>query len=154
MRSVEGFTLWLGNARDARDPKTLFDAEIQAVVDLAGNEPPAAPPRGLVYLRFPLVDGAGNPVWMLRMAIRAVAGLLGAKAPTLVCCSAGMSRGPVVAAAAASELRHRPLSETLEWTTRGGAADVSPAFLKEVESILIVPAQDDDSSVFNVPNVR
>lgn len=154
MRSVEGFTLWLGNARDARDAKTLFDAEIEAVVDLAGNEPPATPPRGLVYLRFPLVDGEGNSVWMLRMAIRSVAGLLGAKVPTLVCCSAGMSRAPVVAAAAASELRHRPLSETLEWTLRGGPADVSPTFLKEVESILFVPAVDDDSSVFSAPNGR
>ena len=66
MRQINGRPLWLGNASDLRNTPLLFAAGIVAVVDLAGNEPPAALPREFVYCRFPIVDGGGNPVWLLR----------------------------------------------------------------------------------------
>ena len=50
-----------GSCRDVRDPSKLLEAGISAVVDLALNEPPAMLPRELVYCRFPLIDGFGNP---------------------------------------------------------------------------------------------
>ena len=59
-RHVEGFPLWIGTARDARDIKGVLDAGIEAIVDLAMMNEPVTPTRELVYLRFPLVDGGGN----------------------------------------------------------------------------------------------
>src|SRR5688572_12689172 len=94
VRQVPGYPLWLGHAGDARDLRTVLEAGILAVVDLALNEPPAAVTRELVYCRFPLVDGPGNPPWLLRAAVETVAGLVRSDTPTLVYCGAGMSRTP------------------------------------------------------------
>lgn len=66
MRKIFDLPLWLGNARDARDYARLFELEIQAVVDLAMEERPEPPPRELIWLRFPLVDGGGNSPVLLR----------------------------------------------------------------------------------------
>ena len=65
---------------------------IEAVVELADSEQVAVLPRELVRCRFPLSDGGINPPWLLRMASDAVAALIRADIPTLVCCAAGMSR--------------------------------------------------------------
>jgi hypothetical protein len=62
MRSAAGFPLWIGHVGDVRDPRSLFSTGTLAVIDLALNEPPASLPRELVYCRFPLIDGAGNPL--------------------------------------------------------------------------------------------
>ena len=35
MRRIDGFALWVGTARDARDIKGVLDAGLEAVVDLA-----------------------------------------------------------------------------------------------------------------------
>ena len=35
MRRIEGFPLWIGTARDARDIKGVLNAGIEAIVDLA-----------------------------------------------------------------------------------------------------------------------
>jgi len=69
VRPIPGYNLWLGNARDGRDLRAILDAGIQAVVDLAFEEPPAVLVRELTYCRFPLLDGAGNPPWLLRAAV-------------------------------------------------------------------------------------
>jgi hypothetical protein len=72
MRQVATLSLWLGHAGDGRDSAALHASGISAVVDLAMNEPPAVPARELVYCRFPLLDGAGNPPWRLRAAVETV----------------------------------------------------------------------------------
>ena len=71
---IEGFPLWIGTARDARDIKGVLDAGIEAIVDLAMMNEPVTPTRELVYLRFPLVDGGGNPPWLICAAVLAVEG--------------------------------------------------------------------------------
>ena len=96
--------LYLGNALDARDPRKLFDQEIQAVVDVAWDEPPASLPRDLIYCRFPLVDGEGNAPALLTACIENTVGLLRVDFRTLVSCSAGMSRSPTIAAFALAGL--------------------------------------------------
>ena len=100
MRQVEGYPLWIGTARDARDIRGVLDAGIEAIVDLAAMCEPVQPTRELVYLRFPLVDGADNPPWQITAAVQAVTGLVSLGVPTLVACDGGMSRAPVIAAAA------------------------------------------------------
>ena len=56
------------------------------------------PTRELVYLRFPILDGAENPPWQITAAVQAVTGLVKLGVPTLVACDGGMSRSLVIAA--------------------------------------------------------
>ena len=92
--------LWLGNALDARNPRRLFELAIAAIVDLAREEPSAQLPRELAYCRFPLIDSGGNPRGLLAAAIQTTTVLVVRQVPTLVACSAGMSRSPAIVAAA------------------------------------------------------
>lgn len=114
----------------------VLAAEVEAVVDLAANEPPHVFARGQTHARFPLLDGGGNPAWLLRTALLTLAELLRSSVPTFVFCSAGMSRSVVVAAAALAVVHQRPLSETLGMVAGNGPADVSPGLLADVESVL------------------
>ena len=91
--------LWLGHAADAQDFKRILDLEITALVQLAAEEAPLQPPRELIYCRFPLVDGPGNDASLLSLAITTLANLLEKRKSVLVCCGAGLSRSPAVAAA-------------------------------------------------------
>jgi protein-tyrosine phosphatase len=132
MRQINDWPLWLGNAYEVRDLRIIHAAEIAAVVDLSLNEPPLAVTRELIYCRFPLLDGTGNPPWLLRLAAQTVAEFLRQDIRTLVFCSAGMSRTPVIAAAAISLLQGKAITAILEEIVRDGPADVSPALLSEV----------------------
>lgn len=134
MRPISVFSLWIGNVGDARDPRLLFSAGIRAVVDLALNEPPAVLPRELVYCRFPLIDGVGNPPWLLQTAIACVANFLRSDIPTLVYCGAGMNQSPCIAAAALARVRGGSPDEALTWVAKFGAVDVAPGFWAEVKA--------------------
>src|SRR5205823_12205646 len=100
MREVLPGLLWISNAIDARDVSGVLGTGIEAVVDIAIEEKPIAFPRDILYCRFPLNDGEGNRPEFLRMAVKLTMQLISAKCPTLVCCGAGMSRSPAVAAMA------------------------------------------------------
>ena len=100
MQIIYSDLLWIGNACDLRNPKSLFDACISAVVDVAYEEEPARLPRELLYCRFPIFDGSGNDAVVLRQSVQTIVDLLGARTRTIVTCSAGMSRSPAIAAAA------------------------------------------------------
>jgi hypothetical protein len=132
MRRLERSPLWIGNARDARDFRALFDEGIQAVVALALEELPAPPPREMTYCRFPLLDGPGNAPWLLQLAIEVTARLIHARTPTLLCCSGGMSRSPAIAAAALSRVRDGSPEEHLTTVAGIGPADVAPGLWQEV----------------------
>ena len=129
MRRIADLPLWIGTARDARDIRGVVDAGIEAVVDLAMDEPPVHPTRELVYLRFPLVDNAGNPPWVVRTAVEAVVGLLQSGVPTLVACSAGASRSPAVAAVAIARWKGISPDDGLKMIGRG---DLSPSLWREL----------------------
>src|SRR5258708_19880981 len=117
MRKIETYPLWIGHAGDGRDFRALFDVGIHAVVDLALEEAPAVLPREFIYLRVPLVDGAGNPAKMLMLAVHSLATLLRMHLPTLVVCGAGMSRAPSVAAAALALVHHETPEPSLQTPT-------------------------------------
>lgn len=68
--------LCLGNALDARDLRKLYEREIAAVVDLAIEEKPAELGRDIIYLRVPLIDGAGNSPLAIRLAIETAVTLI------------------------------------------------------------------------------
>src|SRR5436309_2340860 len=136
MRQIAPHSLWLGHIEDARDLRAVHSAGIRALVDLAANELPVPVSRDLIYCRFPLVDGLGNSPDMLRLAISVTADLLRCKTPTLVFCSAGMSRTPAVAAAALSRATGRTAEQCLAEIVQGAAVDLSPAFWRDVVAVL------------------
>jgi hypothetical protein len=114
----------------------MLNCGIRVLVQLGIEEPPVQPPRELVYLRFPLLDGPGNDPDLLGLAIHLVAALIQQRIPTIVCCGAGMSRSPAVAAAALSVALDSPFGECLRKVLEGRPADVSPGLLADVRAAL------------------
>src|SRR5438552_6823632 len=100
MNQIKPYPVWLGHVGDGRAIRALFDEGIRAIVQLAVEEAALQLPRELVCLRIPLVDGADNDPDLLCLSITSVALLIESNVPTLVCCSAGMSRSPAVVAGA------------------------------------------------------
>ncbi len=88
IRNVYSDHLYVGNALDARDLRMLYDNGIRAVVDLAINEKPAQLGRELIYCRFPINDGDGNPDWLIAIAIQTIVSMVRHEIRTLVACSA------------------------------------------------------------------
>jgi protein-tyrosine phosphatase len=93
-------------------------------------------PREIVYCRLPLVDGAGNPPWLLRAAVKLAAGLLRNRTPTLIYCSVGLSRTPAVAAAALALARGRDPLQCLNSLVPDRPHDVSPGLWQDVLAVL------------------
>ncbi|MGL5098054.1 MAG: hypothetical protein ACRDD1_20910, partial [Planctomycetia bacterium] len=111
MRQAADRLLWIGHAGDLWDARAVLSAGVAAVVELADNEPFAVLPRDLVRCRFPLSDGGDNPAWLLRLVAETTAALLAANVPTLVCCSAGLSRSVCAAAAGVARAESRPFDD-------------------------------------------
>ena len=132
MRQVPNTTCWIGNARDYGAHRELFDRGIEAVVQLAAEEPVIATPRELMCFRLPLLDGAGNDPARLKLAINVVAQLIAAGIPTLVSCSAGMSRSPAIVAAALAQVEQADVGEVLLRVIADGPREVSAALWREI----------------------
>ncbi len=132
MREILSGQLWLGNAGDGRDPTRLVQAGVAAVVNLAAEEPSPNLPRSMIYCRFPIMDGAQDTRGILDLAIRTLVSLLQQRIPTLVHCSAGMSRSPAVAAAALSVAFGGSPEERLRQIVAGQPHDVSPRLWEAV----------------------
>lgn len=113
----------------------LLQAGIRAVVDVAYEEPPAALPRELILFRVPLTDGGGNSPESLGLAIGSVERLLRSAIPTLGACNAGLSRSPLVAAAAISRVEQIPLQAALQRIQKVRPLDASARLLNDVEQI-------------------
>ena len=135
MHEVIANQLWLGTAADARDFKGDRRAGIISVVDLAMEEAAIHFPRDIVYCRIPLVDGAGNRPEIIMVAVQLTASLIATGVPTLVACSAGMSRSPAIVAAAIANIGEATMEEALEQITAGVAHDVSTSLWAEVRSV-------------------
>jgi protein-tyrosine phosphatase len=135
IRTTHHDLLFIGDAINARDLRQLYDHNISAVVDLAANESPAQLGRDIIYCRFPLHDDGSNSPELLFAAIDCLRSLLLNRFSTLVACSAGMSRSPVVASAALSVISGVPFNDSLVNILRGVPHDVSPALVATVASI-------------------
>ena len=98
MIEIQPNLLWLGNAHDVQNFEAIFDNGISAVVDVAYEEPATLLPRQLIYCRVPLNDGGGNEPNLILFAVETLLDLLKSEIPTLVACSAGLSRSPTIAA--------------------------------------------------------
>ena len=136
MREAIPKKLWIGNAMDARDVRSVLGLGITAIVDLAIEEVPIQFPRDIVYCRFPLIDGSGNSPDILHAAIQMTAHFVRSEIPTLVACGAGMSRSPVIVAAAMAMTEGGTLVDALGKLTAGQPHDVSPSLLVEVSEVV------------------
>lgn len=132
MREIIPGKLWIANARQARDLRATLAPGVTAVIDLAIEEQPIAFPRDILYCRFPLLDGTGNPQHLLTACVDTVSRLVEANRPTAIACSAGMSRSPIIAAAAIAQVKGTSLEVALLKLTETGPHDVSPALLNDV----------------------
>ena len=136
MRRLAPLPIWIGNAGDARDLRRVHATELAAIVDLAAEELPVPVTRGLMYFRVPLMDGAENEPVCLNLAINTVCELIAGQVPTLVACSAGMSRSPLIVAAAISRVEGVSLEAALERITPQGPVDLAPGLLTTVQAAL------------------
>lgn len=132
MRQITPFLVWVGHAGDGRAFRQLFDLGIRAVVQVAVEEPAIQPPRELIYLRFPLMDGTGNDPELLDLTLCSVARLIQKGIPCLLCCGAGMSRSPAIVAAALAVNQAADFDECLKSVGACGPTDVSPGFAAEM----------------------
>ena len=135
IRDAYNGLLYIGDAISARDLKQIYDHDIAAVLDLAGNEPPAVLGRDIIYCRFPLADDDSNDDAIVSAAIICLRSLMDRQIRTLVACSAGMSRSPLVAAAAVSLWCHDSLSDCLARITTNAPHDVSPTLYSSVNRV-------------------
>jgi protein-tyrosine phosphatase len=143
MRQVHGTSLWIGNAGDLRKPASIFDNGIEAVIDVAEEEPVSTLPRSLNYIRLPLADDASNTTWKVELAIETAANLLRRKVSMLIACSAGLSRSLCVAAGAIARVRRTDPHEALAEVIASGPADISPGFWEQVVCLVSAPSHDD-----------
>jgi hypothetical protein len=132
MREIISRRLWLGNAADACNVEGIMQAGILAVIDLAAEQAMPTLPRSLVYCRFPILDGQQSAPAVLRAAIEAIVSLLSKEIPTLVFCSAGMSRSPAVLAGALSVLQGGSPDDRLRQIALGHPHDVSPQLWQDI----------------------
>ena len=136
MRQVSDYPLWIGYAGDGSDFRSVLDSGIRAIVQVAYEEPPLHPPRELLYCRFPLIDGPDNDKTNLALAITAVANLLEKGVPVLVCCGAGMSRSPAIAAAALSMVYQESPEDCLKQIAGDEPMDVAPSLWLGVKALV------------------
>ena len=132
MREILPGRLWLGNAADARNAEGVIQAGILAVVDLAAEEKIPDLPRGLIYCRFPIMDGQQTSQSVLPAAIETLVSLLKRGTPTLVFCGAGMSRSPALVAGALSIVEGGSPDDRLREIALGHPHDVSPQLWQAV----------------------
>ena len=133
MRAIIPSQLWLGNAMDARDLRCIHDAGIHAIIDLAFEEAVPQITRELIYFRIPITDGSANTPEILTAAIETTASMIRKTIPTLVACSAGMSRSPSILAAALALVRGQSPDEMLQELIAGNPHDVSPVLWSHVK---------------------
>ncbi len=136
MRKIGHFPLWIGHAGNGRDVSRMHELGIRALVQLASEEPAIPVPRDLLYFRIPIADGSGDQDETLALAIRAVADLIARRVPTLVCCAAGLSRSPCVAAAGLAVAIGVSADEGLRQVADAGRCDVAPELWNEAVGLL------------------
>jgi hypothetical protein len=136
MRSIIPDLLWIGNADDARDVRSVVSLGMRAVIDLADGEPSIQYPREIVYCRLPLNDGLTNDPATVRVAVSSTVEFIKSQVPTLVTCTGGMSRSPAIAAAAVALVERIDPDKALLRVVSAGPHDVSPGLWSRVKKLV------------------
>jgi protein-tyrosine phosphatase len=134
MVQIPPHSLWIGATGALHDFRALYDNGIRAVVQLAYEESLTLP-HDLIGYRFPLVDGDDNDAEVLALAISTLTHLLEQNFACLVCCQAGLSRSPAIAAAALARLTRHPYQACLDVIGKYHPHAIHPGLRKQVESM-------------------
>ena len=133
--NVPNTELWLGNAADLRDIRSMLNCEVAVIIDLAAEEPVPSLPRSINYCRFCFTDDGNDPT-AIAAAITTTTLWLRAGKRTAICCNAGMNRSPAIAAAALASSQNSSFNQQLESIAGLKPIDVNPALLIQVSDIL------------------
>ena len=136
MNQILPYSLWLGHCGEGRNYGQILDLGARAIVQLAAEDAPLQPPPQLILCRFPLVDGTGNCAEVVHLAIGTVASLIRSHVPTFLCCGAGMSRAPTIAAAALASIADESPEECLRYLEHYHPSIVTPHFWEEVTGMV------------------
>ena len=118
--------LHIGSRGDVLDPRKIYDSEIQAIIDLAAEEPPLHL-RDIPYFRIPLHDDDSNPQELLQLALQTIQSCHHQHLKTLLVCSLGMSRSPALASTAIALLTDESPANLLSQYATNSPLDVSPS---------------------------
>jgi protein-tyrosine phosphatase len=135
MHQIPPHCLWIGTTGDLRDWRRLYDVGIRAVLHVAYEEPALTLPHDLIACRFPLVDGEENSAEILHLAIRTLTQFLDQKFACLVCCQAGLSRSPAIAAAALAKLTGQAFSECVELVRMYHPCAIHPGLAAQIRAL-------------------
>lgn len=141
MYELHSELLWFGNAIEIREPAGLFEVGVQAVIDVAFEEKPSLLPRQLIYCRFPIVDGGGNDEEVLRVAVRTTVDLISSGTKTIVACSAGMSRGPMIATFALAAFNSESPKRIIQAIAEKRALEVNGKLWNQLNAIFPYPSE-------------
>lgn len=136
MIQVEPYLLWIGHLGEGQALEKFERQAIRAVVQLAVEERPLELPREMIFYRFPLVDGCGNDAELIGLAVAAVASLVRRQIPALVCCGAGMSRSPSIAAAGIAIAETMAPAQALQIVNKHHRTDVLPGLWQEIVDVI------------------
>ena len=135
MIRVPNRDVWLGNASDLRDMRSLLNTGVAAIVDLAIEEPIPAMPRVINYARFALTDDGEGAETTIAAALRLVTSFIDGSVPIAICCNAGMNRSPSIAAAGMALAFRSEARAELRTIAGLKAIDVNPALWSRVVGV-------------------
>lgn len=92
--------LYLGNLREAGNPKTYTENNITAVLNLCNLDPVRPYPEHLIIARQPLIDSGQNKMADFELAVEQLFELLNNEEYVFVHCGAGVSRSCAITATA------------------------------------------------------
>jgi len=136
VREIISSQIWIGNRSDRDNLKQLYNLEIKAIVDLAAEELPATLARDFIYCRIPLTDDGNNSSDEIKLAIETVVNLRKKGIPTLICCSAGMNRSPVIAASALAVEKNIHPKNSLDSFNTGSPMDISASLWEQAKQVV------------------
>lgn len=136
MIRVPDTMIWLGSVADLRDSRRMLSEGIAAIIDLAIEEPFPSLPRLINYCRFIVSDDGENDPAVLQAAIASTAMLVQGGHRAGICCNAGLSRSPCIAAAVMSYVSPVSPTEALEAVSHAKPTDVNPALWRQVVGVL------------------
>ena len=88
---------------------------------------------------------SANSLGRIELAVTTICNLIQSETPTLVSCSAGMSRSPAFVAAALSRLSGISIDDALVRISETGPCDVAPVLLAEISQHVEKINGDDQS---------
>ncbi|MEZ5941053.1 MAG: hypothetical protein R3C18_06660 [Planctomycetaceae bacterium] len=125
MHKIPSFPLWIGDTNDGRDHKVLAKCGVQAVLQLAGEEPALELPLDVLQFRIPILDSVGNISHRLILASNLLTTLLANDMTTLVCCSEGNGRSLAIATCAIGQMNGQTPFDCLKFVQENHATNIS-----------------------------